>query len=217
MNGARTARQRSPPTAPEGIPGSSDLLSNPSYDIITEDVGRFTTQYYHTVEPSEGVLSPKDGGGSSSDSSSSGRSKTSSTSSDDGGHHHRKREVNSPTSEDVQSSLPPTLEYVVPSSQQKVAMSMCGGVSGQGGGGEGSSVKHWSYEEQFKQVNTCKTLSLSLFLLPAQSLLTKALQCVAKNWLKSLYLSLSLSLLLLPVQSLLTKASQCVVKNWLKF
>lgn len=178
MNGARTARQRSPPTAPEGIPDSSDLLSNPSYDIITEDVGRFTTQYYHTVEPSEGVLSPKDGGGSSSDSSSSGRSKTSSTSSDDGGHHHRKREVNSPTSEDVQSSLPPTLEYVVPSSQQKVAMSLCGGVSGQGGGGEGSSVKHWSYEEQFKQVNTCK-ISLSLSLLIPAACAKPAYQCLA--------------------------------------
>ena len=156
MNGARAAGQRSPPPS-EDITEASDLLSNPSYDIITEDVGRFTTQYYHTVEPSEGILSPKDGAGSSSDSSSSGRSKTSSTSSDEGGHHHRKRDQTSPPSEDVRSSssLPTTLEYVVPALQQKVAVSVCGSVSGQGaGGGEGTSVKHWSYEEQFKQVRT---------------------------------------------------------------
>ena len=165
MNGARAAGQRSPPSS-EDITEASDLLSNPSYDIITEDVGRFTTQYYHTVEPSEGILSPKDGGGgSSSDSSSSGRSKTSSTSSDEGGHHHRKSDQTSPPSEDVRSSasLPTTLEYVVPALQQKVAVSVCGSVSGQGaGGGEGTSVKHWSYEEQFKQVLTY-SLCLSPF------------------------------------------------------
>ena len=151
MNGARTTRQRSPVSSEE-IGETSDLLSNPSYDIIAGDVGQFTTQYYHTVEPQESVLSPKDGGGSSSDSSSSGRSKTSSTSSDEGGQHHGKREQSSPTAEEMQHpSLPPSLEYVVP--QQKVAVAMCGGGSvASGGSGEGSSVKHWSYEEQFKQV-----------------------------------------------------------------
>ena len=164
MNSARTARQRSPPpSSSEDITEASDLLSNPSYDIITEDVSRFTTQYYHTVEPSENILSPKDGGGSSSDSSSSGRSKTSSTSSDEGTHHQRKREHSSPQSGDVHpSSLPTTLEYVVPASQQKVAMSVCESVSGgQGPGGDSSSVKHWSYEEQFKQVFTLSSSALS--------------------------------------------------------
>lgn len=161
MNSSRTSRQRSPPQPPPHVVDdgcdSSALLSNPSYDIITGDVGQFTTQYYHTVEPSEGLLSPKDGGpGSTSDSSSSGRSKTSSTSSDEGEttkHHHRRTEQESPMSDDVmRQGVPHSLEYIVQPSPQKVAVSMCGGVSGHGAGGEGSSVKHWSYEEQFKQV-----------------------------------------------------------------
>ena len=161
MNAARTAR---PPSTTDDLGENSDLLSNPSYDIITGDVGQFTTQYYHTVETPEGVPSPKDGeGGSSSDSSCSGRSKTTSTSSDDGG--HRKHETGSPLPGEVQpqraivSAVPPTLEY--PGSQQgKVAVPMCGGVSVQGGA-DGSSVKHWSYEEQFKQVRHTLTHSHS--------------------------------------------------------
>lgn len=144
MNGARTARQISPPS--EEISEASDLLSNPSYDIIAGDVGQFTTQYYTTVEPQESALSPKDAG-SSSDTSSSGRSKSSSSSSDEGGHHHL-REQNSPTG--VQISVPPTVDYTV--TQQK---STGGALCSSSSGAEGSSVKHWSYEEQFKQVCTC--------------------------------------------------------------
>lgn len=177
MNGAtRTARQQlSPPPSPSedlhnnmgGGETSNILLSNPSYDIITGDVSQFATQYYHTVEPSENAMSsPKDGDGSSSDSSSSGRSKISSTSSDEGSQQqsHRKKEQNLSPSliESVPRTLPmssgssvDTHDYTAtPSSQQqqqKVAMAMC---SSSGGSGvpEGTSVKHWSYEEQFKQV-----------------------------------------------------------------
>lgn len=143
MNGAKTARQISPPS--EDITEASDLLTNPSYDIISGDVGQFTTQYYTTVEPQENTSSPKDGG-SSSGTSTSGRSKSSSSSSDEGGRHHL-HEQNSPTG--IQRSLPPTLEYAV--TQQK---SMCGISSASGT--DASSVKHWSYEEQFKQVCVCR-------------------------------------------------------------
>ena len=56
MNGAKTARQISPPS--EDITEASDLLTNPSYDIISGDVGQFTTQYYTTVEPQEKYIEP---------------------------------------------------------------------------------------------------------------------------------------------------------------
>lgn len=145
MNSTRTARQISPHS--EEISEASDLLANPSYEIIAGDVGQFTTQYYTTVEPQESALSPKDGD-SSSDTSSSRRSKSSSSSSDDGGGGHQNlREQNSPS--EVQRSLPSSVEYTV--TQQK---STGGGLCGGSGGSDGSSVKHWSYEEQFKQVST---------------------------------------------------------------
>lgn len=144
MNSTRTARQISPHS--EEISEASDLLANPSYEIIAGDVGQFTTQYYTTVEPQESALSPKDGD-SSSETSSSRRSKSSSSSSDDGGHHNL-REQNSPS--EVQRSLPPAVEYSV-TQQKSTGGGLCGGSSGS----EGSSVKHWSYEEQFKQVGTC--------------------------------------------------------------
>ena len=144
MNGARTTRRISPSS--EDVSETSDVLANPSYHIITEDIGQYTTQYYTTVEPQDSTLSPKDGG-SSSDTSSSGRSKSSSTSSDEGSHHHHSRQ-DSPTG--VQGSLPPSLESGVPSQQQATG----GGAVQSTGVGvtDGSSVKHWSYEEQFKQV-----------------------------------------------------------------
>ena len=155
MNGARTTRQISPPS--EDISEASDVLTNPSYDIIAGDIGQYTTQYYTTVEPQDSTLSPKDGG-STSDTSSSGRSKSSSTSSDEGSHHHHhhhSRQQDSPTG--VQRSLPPTLEStVVPSQQKASGGGMCGAVSTTAVGvTDGSSVKHWSYEEQFKQVCVC--------------------------------------------------------------
>lgn len=151
MNGARNTRELSPPS--EDISESSDLLANPTYDIVTSDVGQFTTQYYHTVEPQEShILSPKDCDGSSSDSSTSGRSKISSISSDEGGDHHRhsQREKSSPSG--IQGALPATLEYAIPA---KGSPTVCGGVGSGSGSSDGSSVKHWSYEEQFKQVCVC--------------------------------------------------------------
>ena len=151
MNGARTTRRISPSS--EDVSETSDVLANPSYDIIAGDIGQYTTQYYTTVEPQDTTLSPKDGG-SSSDTSSSGRSKSSSTSSDEGSHHHHHSRQDSPTG--AQRSLPPALESGVPSQQQATGGGGCGAVQTTGVGmTDGSSVKHWSYEEQFKQVCVC--------------------------------------------------------------
>lgn len=152
MNSTRTARQISPHS--EEISEASDMLTNPSYDIIAGDVGQFTTQYYTTVEPQESDLSPTKDGDSSSDTSSSRRSKSSSSSSDEGGQ-HRLREQNSPS--EVPRSLPPPVEYA--GTQQKSTGGLCGGSSGT----DGSSVKHWSYEEQFKQVCSCVCQLLGAF------------------------------------------------------
>ena len=179
MNGARTASRQLSPSS-DDITEASDMLTNPSYDIIAGDVGQFTTQYYHTVEPQEPtVLSPKDGDGSSSDSSTSDRSKSSSTSSDEGGHQRRrKREPDSPTG--VQLSLPPSLEYALPA-QPKTS------VATQPGANDGSSVKHWSYEEQFKQVNCMCMVSnkpLSLCVCVNRQYLFQSVlcECVHENW-----------------------------------
>ena len=145
MNVARTARPLSPPS--EDISETSDLLSNPSYDIITDDVGRFTTQYYTTVEPQENALSPKDGGGSSSDSSTSSKSSTSS--SDEG--QPPGEQSSPPPPGEVHRTPTPNMEYSV--SQQKTPTGMCSaGPTGLTNSSDGTSVKHWSYEEQFKQV-----------------------------------------------------------------
>ena len=149
MNGARTLRQPSPPS--EDMSEGSDVLSNPSYDIITEDVSRFTTQYYTTVEPqgspqmAEHSLTPKDHS-SSSGSSSSGGSKSTSTSSDEGqgvtlvhqGSPNIRKRTATP---DIPSSAPSPVRSMCTTLPTSTASS-----------NDSSSVKHWSYEEQFKQV-----------------------------------------------------------------
>lgn len=149
MNGARTLRQQSPPS--EDMSEGSDVLSNPSYDIITEDVSRFTTQYYTTVEPqgspqmAEHTLTTKDHS-SSSGSSTSGGSKSTSTSSDEGqgvalvhqGSPNIRKRTATP---DIPSGAPSPVRSMCSTLPTSTASS-----------NDGSSVKHWSYEEQFKQV-----------------------------------------------------------------
>ena len=156
MNSSRTLRQRSPTPISEDMGEETDLLSNPTYDI-TGDVSRFTTQYYHTVEPQDTTLSPKVGS-SSSESSSSGGSKSASTSSDEGPANGGDR-----SSPQIHRTLTPTMEYTVTESAEHVASpvvsTICTAAVPSNGiassSSESSSVKHWSYEEQFKQVGRC--------------------------------------------------------------
>lgn len=148
MNGSRTLRQPSPPS--EDMSEGSDVLSNPSYDIITEDVSRFTTQYYTTVEPQGSPqmaehLTPKDHS-SSSGSSSSGGSKSTSTSSDEG-------QGVALLHQSSPSMRKRTATPDIPSGAPSPVRSMCATLpTSTASSNDSSSVKHWSYEEQFKQV-----------------------------------------------------------------
>ena len=192
MNPARAIRQQSPPS--EDLSEGSELLSNPSYDIMTEDVSRFTTQYYTTVEaqgspqlldhslegkecsssspqPLDPSLERKERS-SSSGSSTSGGSKSTSTSSDEGAA-VLSQDSPSPSKQAAFTSLCDTTilnQDASSPSKQASFSSLCDTPCDTGspvrsicttltsdttvGGNDSSSVKHWSYEEQFKQVGS---------------------------------------------------------------